>query len=137
MKLFPVFEAFRDFEAFQTFQAFFQFLKLFEILKLFKPFGAFQAIRGQKSNGPNRRIRSPTKGAGPERDWKKASASLLRQAQGLKKSILSVPLCTTISQCMKMIQNVAFWHFPPIFVLSKLPCLVTLFDSNIQGFWHF
>ena len=27
-----------------------------------------------------------------------------------------------------------FWHFPPIFVLLKLTCLVTLFDLKIRGF---
>ena len=27
-----------------------------------------------------------------------------------------------------------FWHFPPIFVLLKLTCQVTLFDSKIQVF---
>ena len=34
------------------------------------------------------------------------------------------------THCLKIIQNVAFefWHFPPIFVLLKLTCLVTLFD---------
>mgnify|MGYP006975815893 CR=1 FL=1 len=36
-------------------------------------------------------------------------------------------------------QNVAFefltfWHFPPIFVLLKLTCLVTLFDRKLQVF---
>ena len=39
-----------------------------------------------------------------------------------------------------------FWHFPPIFVLLKLTCLVTLFDRKLQvfknspkmhHFWHF
>ena len=39
-----------------------------------------------------------------------------------------------------------FWHFPPIFVLLKLTCLVTLFDRKLQVFknspkwtifWHF
>ena len=27
-----------------------------------------------------------------------------------------------------------FWHFPPIFVLLKLTCLVTLFDRKLQVF---
>ena len=27
-----------------------------------------------------------------------------------------------------------FWHFPPIFVLLKLTCLVSLFDSKLQVF---
>ena len=36
------------------------------------------------------------------------------------------------SQCLKITQNVAFWHFPPIFVLLKLTCLVTLFDPKLQ-----
>ena len=56
-----------------------------------------------------------------------------------------------VSHCLKITQNVAFefmtfWHFPPIFVLLKLTCLVTLFDSKLQVFknspkwtifWHF
>ena len=41
--------------------------------------------------------------------------------------------------CLKFTQNVAFeflkfWHFPPIFVLLKLTCLVTLFDRKLQTF---
>ena len=38
------------------------------------------------------------------------------------------------SHCLKIPQNVAFefWHFPPIFVLLKLTCLVTLFDRKLQ-----
>ena len=41
--------------------------------------------------------------------------------------------------CLKITQNVAFeflefWHFPPIFVLLKLACLVTLFDRKLQVF---
>ena len=38
--------------------------------------------------------------------------------------------------CLKITQNVAFefWHFPPIFVLFKLTCLVTLFDRKLQVF---
>ena len=28
----------------------------------------------------------------------------------------------------------SFWHFPPIFVLLKLTCLVTLFDRTLQVF---
>ena len=40
------------------------------------------------------------------------------------------------SQCLKITQNVAFefWHFPPIFDLLKLTCLVTLFDRKLQVF---
>ena len=36
----------------------------------------------------------------------------------------------------KGLQNVAFeiWQFPPIFVLLKLTCLVTLFDRQPQVF---
>ena len=38
--------------------------------------------------------------------------------------------------CLKTTQNVAseFWHFPPIFILLKLTCLVTLFDRKLQVF---
>ena len=41
------------------------------------------------------------------------------------------------THCLKITQNVAFellafWHFSPIFVLLKLTCLVTLFDSKLQ-----
>ena len=37
---------------------------------------------------------------------------------------------------LKMTQNVAFefWHFPPIFVLLTVTCLVTLFGRKHQTF---
>ena len=37
---------------------------------------------------------------------------------------------------LKIPQNVAFliWPFPPIFVLLKMTCLVTLFDRQLQVF---
>ena len=43
------------------------------------------------------------------------------------------------SQCLKITQKVAFsifqfWDFPPMFVLLKLTCLVTLFDRKFQIF---
>ena len=43
------------------------------------------------------------------------------------------------AHCLKITQNVAFefltfWHFPPIFGLLKLTCLVTLFDRKLQVF---
>ena len=40
----------------------------------------------------------------------------------------------TNAHCLKITQNVAieFWHFPPIFVLLKLTCLVTLFDPSFK-----
>ena len=41
------------------------------------------------------------------------------------------------THCLKITQNVAFdflGHFPPIFVLLKLTCLVTLFDCELQFF---
>ena len=34
-------------------------------------------------------------------------------------------------QYIKSSSNIAFRHFPPIFVLSKLTCLVTLFDRKL------
>ena len=38
------------------------------------------------------------------------------------------------AHCLKITQHVAleFWHLPPIFVLLKLTCLVTLFDCKLQ-----
>ena len=33
-----------------------------------------------------------------------------------------------------LIWNFQFWNFPPIFVLLKLTCLVTLFDRKLQVF---
>ena len=41
-----------------------------------------------------------------------------------------------LAHCLKTAQNVAFefWYFPPIFVLLKLTCLVTLFDRKLQVF---
>ena len=40
------------------------------------------------------------------------------------------------THCFKITQNVEFefWHFPPIFVLLKLTCLVTLIDRKLQVF---
>ena len=40
------------------------------------------------------------------------------------------------SHFLKITQNAAFefWQFPPIFVLLKLTCLVTLFDRKLQVF---
>ena len=45
-------------------------------------------------------------------------------------------LCKNTAHCLKFTQNVAFefWYFPPIFVLLKLTCLVTLFDRKLQVF---
>ena len=44
--------------------------------------------------------------------------------------------CTILAHSLKITQNVAFefWYFPPIFVLLKLTCLVTLFDYKLQVF---
>ena len=57
---------------------------------------------------------------------------------GLSK-VLTTGEKTVKAQCLKITQNVAFeffefWHFPPIFVLLKLTCLVTLFDRKLQVF---
>ena len=40
------------------------------------------------------------------------------------------------SHWLKITQNIAFefWHIPPILVLLKLTCLVTLFDRKLQVF---
>ena len=48
----------------------------------------------------------------------------------------SLSKCAPNTQCLKITQNVAFefWHFPPIFVLLKLTCLVTLYDRKLQVF---
>ena len=45
-------------------------------------------------------------------------------------------LIETFAHCLKITQNVAFefWHFPPIFVLLKLTCLVTLFERKLHFF---
>ena len=50
--------------------------------------------------------------------------------------ILQNSLGHPVSHCLKITQNVAFefWHFPPIFVLLKLTCLVTLFDRKLRVF---
>ena len=44
----------------------------------------------------------------------------------------SVTLFENDSNCR--IRIFEFWHFPPIFVLLKLTCLVTLFDRKLQVF---
>ena len=62
-----------------------------------------------------------------------------------------IELLSPMHIAWKFTQNVAFlffqfWYFLPIFVLLKLTCLVTLFDSKLQVFknsinwiifWHF
>ena len=42
----------------------------------------------------------------------------------------------TTPHCLKITQNAAFefWHYPPIFVLLKVTCLVTLFERKLQVF---
>ena len=52
------------------------------------------------------------------------------------------------TQCLKITWNIAFefWHFPSIFCLLKMTCLVKLFDRKLKffqqfakmnHFWHF
>ena len=55
-----------------------------------------------------------------------------------------VSVCLTfllfkLANYLKITQNIAFellnfWHFPPIFVLLKLTCLITLFDRKLHVF---
>ena len=42
----------------------------------------------------------------------------------------------TLTQCLKVIQNVSFefWYFPPIFVLLKMTILVALSDRKLKVF---
>ena len=49
---------------------------------------------------------------------------------------LVITLKITRAQSLKITQNVAFyfWHFPQIFDLLKLTCLVTLFNRKLQIF---
>ena len=49
-----------------------------------------------------------------------------------KIGILAPKKITTRSHCLKITLNVAIecWHFPLIFVLLKVICLVTLFDCS-------
>ena len=43
--------------------------------------------------------------------------------------------CTLFENHLKcLIWILTFWHFPPIFVLLKLTCLVTLFDHKLHVF---
>ena len=44
---------------------------------------------------------------------------------------LWMPHCLKITQIVAF-QFFQFWHFPPIFVLLKVTCLVTLFDRKLQ-----
>ena len=45
--------------------------------------------------------------------------------------LLLVDYRITSNSCIWIVE---FWHFPPIFVLLKLTCLVTLFDRKLQVF---
>ena len=47
-------------------------------------------------------------------------------------NVLYVTLFENYSKCR--ISIFECWHFPPIFVLLKLTCLVTLFDRKLQVF---
>ena len=54
-------------------------------------------------------------------------------------SIGTTNFCWYTAHCLKISQNVSFWicqfwHFPPIFVLLKMTCQVTLFDRKFQVF---
>ena len=53
-----------------------------------------------------------------------------------KKFPLHIEEKYSCTHCLKITQNVAFelWHFPPIFDLLQLTCLVTLFDRKLQVF---
>ena len=53
---------------------------------------------------------------------------MLKTESGNNSSILfeNYPKCR--------ICNFQFWHFPPIFGLLKVTCLVTLFDGKLQVF---
>ena len=43
--------------------------------------------------------------------------------------------CTVFENYPKcLIWNLKFWHFPPIYTLLKVTCLVTLFDRKLQIF---
>ena len=47
----------------------------------------------------------------------------------------TLDLLTLFENCSKCrIWIFEFWHFPPIFVLLKVTCLVTLFDRKLQVF---
>ena len=47
-------------------------------------------------------------------------------------NLLCITLFKNYSKCR--IWSFEFWHFPPIFVLLKLTCLVTLFDRKLRVF---
>ena len=57
----------------------------------------------------------------------------VNHGEGRWKAGQNIPWKT---HCLKITQTVPFelfkfWHFPPIFVLLKLTCLVTLFDRKL------
>ena len=85
---------------------------------------------------------------------KQASSALNENSEQASKAKIEVeepsaPIATINDEDFKLdggettkvssIQNVSFefCHFPQIFVLEKLTCLVTLFDQKLSHFWHF
>ena len=48
------------------------------------------------------------------------------------KMMFDVTLLTLFGSSSKCRIFFKFWHFPTIFVLLKLTCLVTLFDRKLQ-----
>ena len=72
--------------------------------------------------------------------WLKSKAS--GQGQQLPSAKATTVFCESQKKRSTLFENYSkcriwvyeFWHFPPIFVLLKLTCLVTLFDRKLQVF---
>ena len=65
-------------------------------------------------------------------DVKRVISKVIFVKQNIKSKVLSKLNFCSYSKCPICIFQV--WHFPPIFVLLKLTCLVTLFDRKLQVF---
>ena len=72
-------------------------------------------------------------------DWKVKPLGKDNNCQALRQLLYFVKarkkrstLFENYSKCRIWVYE--FWHFPPIFVLLKLTCLVTLFDRKLQVF---
>ena len=89
-----------------------------------QPFFSFQLLYPQKPQAVGQIF------------WKsfgdKDKAPLSKTGALKKRFIQLYALFENFPKCLVWIFQL--WHFPPIFVLSKLTCLVTLFDHKLQIF---
>ena len=68
-------------------------------------------------------------------DFAKLKLFIQKLVKNEFESIMKDSIVSKIQvNCLKITRIFQFWHFPTIFVLIKVTCLVTLFDRKLQVF---